>query len=98
MRGVQITLSAELLEAASVNPADASGELAKLLALGRAAELCRTPLEAFMVFAGKHGAPMHYSVSNLDEDRLRLGHRVRRRRRHQFVRVAVARRYPNELV
>jgi hypothetical protein len=33
MRGVQITLSAELLEATGMNPAEASAELAKLLAL-----------------------------------------------------------------
>jgi predicted HTH domain antitoxin len=82
MDGVQITVPAELLEAAGVNPADASRESAKLLALelyrenkvsmGRAAELCGTPIEAFMVFAGKHEAPMHYSVSDLEEDRLTL--------------------------
>ncbi len=82
MNGVQITVPAELLEAAGVNPADASRESAKLLALelyrenkvsmGRAAELCDMPIEAFMVFAGKHEAPMHYSVSDLDEDRLTL--------------------------
>ncbi len=79
MNGVQITVPAELLEAAGVNPADASRESARLLALelyrehkvslGRAAELCDMPIEAFMVFAGKHEAPMHYSVSDLDEDR-----------------------------
>jgi predicted HTH domain antitoxin len=82
MNGVQITVPAELLEAAGVNPADASKESARLLALelfrekkvslGRAAELCETPIEAFMVFAGKHEAPMHYSVTDLEEDRLTL--------------------------
>ncbi len=82
MNGVQITVPAELLEAAGVNPADASKESAKLLALelyrenkvsmGRAAELCDMPIEAFMVFAGKHNAPMHYGVSDLDEDRQTL--------------------------
>jgi predicted HTH domain antitoxin len=82
MNGVQITLSAELLEAAGVNPADASRESARLLALelyrenkvslGRAAELCDMPIEAFMVFAGEHAAPMHYSISDLEEDRLTL--------------------------
>jgi len=66
MNGVQITVPAELLEAAVVNPADASRESARLLALelfrenkvslGRAAELCDMPIEAFMVFAGKHEA------------------------------------------
>ena len=82
MNGVQITVPAELLEAAGVNPADASRESARLLALelyrenkvslGRAAELCEMPIEAFMVFAGKHEAPMHYGVSDLEEDRLTL--------------------------
>jgi len=82
MNGVQITLPAELVEAAGVNPADASRESARLLALelyrenkislGRAAELCEMPIEPFMVFAGTHEAPMHYSVSDLEEDRLTL--------------------------
>jgi len=82
MKGVQITVPAELLEAAGVIPADASRESAKLLALelyrenkvslGRAAELCDMPVEAFMVFAGKHEVPMHYSVSDLEEDRRTL--------------------------
>jgi predicted HTH domain antitoxin len=82
MNGVQITLSAELLQAAGVNPADASREAAMLLtlelyrenkvSLGRAAELCGMPIEAFMVFAGQHEAPMHYSTPDLEEDRLTL--------------------------
>ena len=82
MNGVQITVPAELLEAAGVNPGDASRESVRLLALelyrenkvslGRAAELCDTPIEAFMVFAGKHEAPMHYSGADLEEDRLTL--------------------------
>jgi predicted HTH domain antitoxin len=82
MKGVQITVSAKLLQAAGVNPADASRESERLLALelhredkvslGRAAELCDTPIEAFMVFAGRHEAPMHYGVSDLEEDRRTL--------------------------
>jgi hypothetical protein len=32
------------------------------------------PIEAFMVFAGKHEATIHYRVSDLDEDRLTLEH------------------------
>jgi len=82
MNGIQITVPAELLEAAGVDPADASRESARLLALelyrenkvslGRAAELCDMPIEAFMVFAGKREAPMHYGVSDLEEDRLTL--------------------------
>jgi predicted HTH domain antitoxin len=79
---IQITLSAELLQAAGVNPADASREAAMLLtlelyreskvSLGRAAELCGTPIEAFMVFAGQREVPMHYSTPDLEEDRLTL--------------------------
>jgi len=64
MNGVQVILPAELLAAAGVNPADASREATKLLALelyrenkislGRAAEFSETSAEAFMVFAGRH--------------------------------------------
>ncbi len=76
---VQVVLPAELLAAAGVNPADASRDATMLLALelyrenkislGRAAELSRTSVEAFMVFAGGHEAPMHYSLADLEEDR-----------------------------
>ena len=82
MNGVHITVPAALLEAAGLTPADAPRESVRLLALelyrenkvslGRAAELCEMPIEAFMVFAGKHEAPMHYSAADLDEDRLTL--------------------------
>lgn len=82
MNGVQITAPTELLEAAGVTPADAPRESVRLLALelfrenklslGRAAELCEMPIEAFMVYAGKHEAPMHYGVADLDEDRITL--------------------------
>jgi len=82
MNGVRITLPAQLLEAAGVNPSDASRESAKLLALelyrenkvslARAAELCSMPIGAFMVFGGQREAPLHYSVSDLEEDRLTL--------------------------
>ncbi len=79
MDGVQVTLPADLLAAAGVNPADASKDATMLLALelyrenkislGRAAELSRTSVEAFMVFAGRHEASIHYSVADLEEDR-----------------------------
>jgi predicted HTH domain antitoxin len=75
MEAVQVSLPADPLKAAGVNPANASRDAAMLLtlelyrekkvSLGRAAELCRTSVEAFMVFAGRHGAPMHYSASDL---------------------------------
>jgi predicted HTH domain antitoxin len=79
MDGVQVTLPVELLEAAGLNPADASKDAAMLLALelyrenkislGRAAELSQTSVEAFMVFAGRHEVPVHYGLSDLEEDR-----------------------------
>jgi len=50
-----------------------SQEAARLLALelyredrvslGRAAELCQTPLVAFMDFAAKHGVPPRYGIA-----------------------------------
>ena len=57
-----------------------SEEAARLLALelyredkvslGRAAELCQTPLAAFMEFAAKHGVlPLPYSFEDLEEER-----------------------------
>lgn len=79
MDGVQVTLSAELLEAAGMNPADASKDATMLLtlelyrenkvSLGRAAELCQTSVEAFMAFAGSHEVPIQYSLSDLEDDR-----------------------------
>lgn len=57
---------------------DVSREAAKLIALelfreekislGRATELCQTPIEAFMDYAGQHGVPLHYGVEELHED------------------------------
>jgi predicted HTH domain antitoxin len=32
------------------------------ISLGRAADLCQTPLGAFMEYAGKHGIPPHYGL------------------------------------
>ena len=82
MEAIQVSLPAELLRAAGINPADASRETTMLLKLelyrenkisvGRAAELCQTSVEAFMVFAGRHAVPMHYSTSDLEEDRRTL--------------------------
>lgn len=42
------------------------------VSLGRAAELCGTPIEAFMEFAGSHGVSLHYGLDELEEDRLTL--------------------------
>jgi predicted HTH domain antitoxin len=72
MEAVQVSLPAGLLKVARVNPADASPDTTMLLtlelyrenkiSLGRAAELCQTSVEAFMVFAGRRKVPMHYSA------------------------------------
>ena len=65
-----------------MNPADVSRDATMLLALelyrenkislGRAAELCKTSVEAFMVSAGRHEVPMTYSPSDLEDDRRTL--------------------------
>jgi predicted HTH domain antitoxin len=40
------------------------------VSLGRAAELCETPVAAFMDFAAKHGVtPLRYSYEDLEEER-----------------------------
>jgi predicted HTH domain antitoxin len=60
-----------------------SQEAARLLALelyredkvslGRAAELCLTPVAAFMDFAAKHGVPpLRYSFEDLEEERHKI--------------------------
>jgi predicted HTH domain antitoxin len=80
MQSVNVDLPEELFEAAALNRANASGEASRLLALelfhegkvslGRAAELCLTPLEAFMDFAASHGvAPLQYGQAELEADR-----------------------------
>jgi predicted HTH domain antitoxin len=62
-----------------------SQEAARLLALelyregkvslGRAAELCQTPLAAFMNFAARHGVPpLRYSSEDLEEERRSTEH------------------------
>jgi predicted HTH domain antitoxin len=71
------------MEAQSLElPTDLAKETAKLLALelfredkislGRAAELCHTPLESFMQFAAEHEVPLHYGIAELEEDRRTL--------------------------
>jgi predicted HTH domain antitoxin len=68
------------LKAANLEEANLSEEAARLLALelcreakvslGRAAELCETPVAAFMDFAAKHGVPpLRYSYEDLEEER-----------------------------
>ena len=80
MGTVDIKLPSELLRAANLEESSLSQEAARLLALelyredkvslGRAAELCQTPLAAFMDFAAKHGVPpLLYSFEDLEEER-----------------------------
>jgi predicted HTH domain antitoxin len=80
METVPVELPSALLKAANLEERDLSQEAARLLAvelyredkvsLGRAAELCQTPLAAFMDFAAKHGVPpLRYSSEDLEEER-----------------------------
>ncbi len=77
---MDLKLPSELLRAANLEESSLSQEAARLLALelyredkvslGRAAELCQTPLAAFMDFAAKHGVPpLRYSFEDLEEER-----------------------------
>lgn len=80
MKTVDVKLPSELLSAANLEGSSLSQEAARLLALelyredkvslGRAAELCQTPLAAFMDFAAKHSVPpLRYSFEDLEEER-----------------------------
>jgi len=80
MKTVKLELPSDLLEAANFEAGDVSHETARLLALelyredkvslGRAAELCQTPIAAFMDFAARHGVPpLRYTLEDLDEER-----------------------------
>ena len=80
METVDVKLPSELLRVANWEGGSVSQEAARLLALelyredkvslGRAAELCQTPLATFMDFAAKHGVPpLRYSFEDLEEER-----------------------------
>jgi predicted HTH domain antitoxin len=80
METVDIKLPSALLRAANLEEGSLSEEAARLLALElyredrvsleRGAELCHTPLAAFMDFAAKHGVPpLRYSFEDLEEER-----------------------------
>jgi predicted HTH domain antitoxin len=80
METVSVELPSALLKAANLEESNLSQEAAQLLALelyredkvslGRAAELCETPVAAFMDFAAKHGVPpLRYSSEDLQEER-----------------------------
>jgi predicted HTH domain antitoxin len=83
MGTVNVELPADLVFVARLNNGDVSKEAARLIALelfhenkvslGRAAELCRTPLAAFMDFVADHGvSPLRYTDAELEEDRRTL--------------------------
>jgi predicted HTH domain antitoxin len=80
METKSLELPTDLLRVVSqINGGDLAKETAKLLALelfredkismGKAAELCHTPIAAFMDFAAERKAPMHYGIAELEEDR-----------------------------
>jgi predicted HTH domain antitoxin len=80
METVAVELPSALLKAANLEERNLSQEAARLLALelyredkvslGRAAELCQTPLATFMDFAARHGvSPLRYSSEDLEEER-----------------------------
>lgn len=79
MSSVNLELPSDLVSVARLDQGDVSQEAAKLIALelfredkvslGRAAELCRTPIEVFMQFAAEHQVPLHYGIADLEEDR-----------------------------
>jgi len=79
METVNLELPSALLREVNLEGSNLSREAARLLALelyredkvsqGRAAELCETPLVAFMDFAAKHGVPpLRYSFEDLKEE------------------------------
>ena len=80
METVHVELPRALLKAANLEEADVSQQAARLLALelyredklslARAAELCQTPLAAFMDFVAEHGVPpLRYSFDDLEQER-----------------------------
>jgi predicted HTH domain antitoxin len=85
METTRLELPSALLKAANLEENNLSQEAARLLALelyredkislGRAAELCQTPLAAFVDFVAKHGVPpLRYSFEDLDEERRSTDH------------------------
>jgi predicted HTH domain antitoxin len=80
METVDEKLPLQLLRVANLEGSSLSQEAARLLALelyredkvslGRAAELCQTPLAAFTDFAAKRGVPpLRYSFDELEDER-----------------------------
>jgi predicted HTH domain antitoxin len=80
METERVALPAALLRAANLDNTHLSEDAARLIAvelfreevvsLGRAAELCHTPIAAFMDFAAKRGVPpLLYSFEDLEKER-----------------------------
>ena len=80
METEHLALPSALLRAAGLDNAHLSEDAARLLAvelfredkvsLGRAAELCHTPLAAFMDLVAKRGVPpLRYGFGDLEEER-----------------------------
>jgi predicted HTH domain antitoxin len=80
MATMDLKLPTELVLAAKLDESNLSQETAIIVALqlfregtvsiGRAAELCCTPLAAFMDYAATHGvSPLNYDLDALEEDR-----------------------------
>ncbi len=80
METVKVEVPSDLLKLANLEQSNLSEEAVRLLALelfreekvslGRAAELSRTPLAAFMDFAAKHGVPpVRSTYDDLEQER-----------------------------
>ncbi len=86
METVRVELPSALLKAANLEEnSNLSQEAARLLALElyredkvsleRAAELCQTPLAAFMDLVAMHGVhPLRYSYDDLEQERRSADH------------------------
>lgn len=82
MQTMKVEIPSELVVVAGLDANNLSVETTRLLALelyredkvslGRAAELCHTPVEQFMEFAGRRNVPLHYGADELEEDRRTL--------------------------
>jgi predicted HTH domain antitoxin len=83
MGTVNLDLPADLVSVAKLDRGNVSQEAAKFIALelfregtvsiGRAAELCATPLATFMEFAAARGVPpLNYGMEQFEQDRRTL--------------------------
>src|SRR5271165_6993760 len=95
METVDVKLPSELLKAANLQESNLSEEAARLLALelyredkvslGRAAELCQTPLAAFMDFSAQHGVPRCATALRICKRNARLRNVSKCDRRSRFI-------------